>query len=204
MQGLELGVQDGELHQPIGGLVVHVPLPCAHGRGELVRADGHEGRLLHGAAGRADPVGDAPVVAGRLALPAHPGEQHPVRLPDDPLADGQLLQHPLRLPHRGAVVEHLVDVGPALGGFRVLSGLELQDLAHGGLGALDARGKHRFLHCHGGEQDPGVGDGGERSVVARHRRDRRTDQRDEGRPVETRLGREAPLVIVNRRHQPAP
>ena len=118
VQGLELRVQDGELHQPIGGLVVHVPLPCAHGLGKLLRPDGHEGRLLHGAAGRADPVGDAPVVAGGLALAAHPGEQHPVRLPDDPLADGQRLQHPLRLPHRGAVVEHLVDVGPALGGFR--------------------------------------------------------------------------------------
>ena len=53
-------------------------------------------------------------------------------------------------------------------------------------------------------QDPGVGDGGERPVVARHRRDGRADQRDERRPVETIFGREAPLVIVNRGHQPSP
>ena len=48
-------------------------------------------------------------------MAAHTGEQNPVRLPHDPLAEGQFLKHPFRLVHRGAVVEHLVDVFLALG-----------------------------------------------------------------------------------------
>ena len=61
-----------------------------------------------------------------------------MRLADNPLAKGQRFQHPLRLQHCGAIVEHLMDVIPALGRCRLLPSLELQNLTHGGLGALNA------------------------------------------------------------------
>ncbi len=72
VQGLKLRMQDRQLHQTVSGIVVNVTLPGTHGIRQLVGGNGHKARLLYGATGRADPVGDAPVLTRRLALPAHP------------------------------------------------------------------------------------------------------------------------------------
>ena len=72
VQRLEFGVENGELHEAVGGVAMHVALPCAHGVGDFPRFDGHEFRVLDGRSGRADPVGRATIFAGRLASPRTP------------------------------------------------------------------------------------------------------------------------------------
>ena len=205
MHGFELGVQDGELHQPVGRIVMDVPFPGGHRGREIVRADGHEPGVLQGASGRSDPVGNAPVLARGLAFAADAVQQHPVRFADDALRQGQFLQQLPRPAQGSAVVEHFADVAPARRRFRFAAGFELQHLAHGGLRALDARGKDRFLRRQRRKQDVGVGGGSERAGVARHGRGGRPQERDQRRPFEP-LGRKPPGVVVNRgRHRsPSP
>ena len=128
VQGLEFGVQDGELDQPVGRVRMDISLPCAHGVGEALRIDGHEFGFVDGAAGRPDPDGRAPVLAGGLVLTPDMREQHPVRLADDPLAKRQVPHHILGPPHGGAVVEDLMDVLATRRRSRLPPRLELQDL----------------------------------------------------------------------------
>ena len=203
MQGLELGVQDGELHQPVGGVRVDVGLPRAHGFGKESGVDGHEPGLVDGAAGRSDPVGHAAVFAGGLSLAPDAGQQHAMRLADDPLGQRQVLQHLPGPPHGGAVVEHLVDVVEARGRSRFPSRLEPQNLAHRRLGALDARRENRLPGDQGRQQDARARHDGEHSVVAGHRCRGRADERDQPCPVEV-LGGKSTDVVLHGLHRTPP
>ena len=197
-------MDDGELHQTIRGVAVHVALPGAHRIGQPVRPDRHEGRFVDGATGRPDPVRGATILTGRLALAAHPAQQYGVRFPNDPQGQRQLLQHLLRPPHRSAVVEHLAYVIATCGGFRFLSGFELQNLPHRCLGAFNARGEHGFAGGEGGEQNAGVRNGGKHAVIARYRRRGRADKGNQPRPVQAIVRRKSVSVVVDRCHHSSP
>ncbi len=201
VQRLKLGVQDRQLHQAVGGVAMQVLFPGAHGIGQLVGANRHKARLLHRAASRTDPIGNAPILAWRLALAAYAIEQYLVRLAHHALRQRHAGQQLLGHAHGGAVVEHLADIVAArLAQFRGTAfGLKLQHLAHGGLGAFDARGQHRFLRGQWREQHRRVGDGRQRAVVSRHRRRGRPQQRDQLRPVQ-RSRRKLAQVIVDGHH----
>ena len=204
MESLELGVDNGELHQAIRGVAVHVAFPGAHRIGQSVRSDRHEGRFVDAATGRPDPVGGTTILAGRLALAAHAAEQHRMRFPDDPQGQPELLQHLLRPSHGSAVVEHLAYVVATCGGFRLLSGFELQYFPHRCLGTLDARGEHGFAGGEGSEQNAGVRNGGKHAVVARHCRRGRADEGNQPWPVQAVVRRESAHVVVDRCHHSPP
>ena len=193
-------MQDGELHQPIGCIIVDIAFPGAHRIGQFVGSDGHKARRLDRAARRANPVGNATVLAGCLVLPAHPGKQYRVRAADYPLRDRQGRQQLLGLAHGGAVVEHLLDILATSRWYHLLPGLKLQHLAHRCLGAFNARRQHGFLRTQRGEQHTGIGHSRQHPVVAGHSRRRWAEKRDQTRPVDLSR-REAPFVVLDRCHQ---
>ena len=181
-----------------------VALPGAHRIGQSVRPDRHEGRFDDTATGRPNPVGRPTILARRLALAAHPAQQYRMRFPDYPQGQRQLLEHLLRPPHGGAIVEHLADVVTTCGGFRFLSRFELQHFAHRRLGTFDARGKHGFAGGERGEQNAGVRNGGKHAVITRHCRRGRADEWNQLRPIQAVVRRESAHVVMNGRHHSSP
>lgn len=175
MDRLELGVQYGGLYDEVWDIGVDVTLPAVHGRTEVFSPDGNELGFLNRAACRSDPVRNPSELAGRFVSTPNTREQHLVGLANDTERKRQFDQHRLRFPHRSPVVQYLVDIVAPLRCGRGLSSFELIDLAHGGLRAFDACRKHRFLRRQGSEQNVWVRNRRENAVVARKRRNGRTD-----------------------------
>ena len=118
---------------------------------------------------------------------------------DHAAGDRKRLQHPLRLVHRPAVVQDLVDVLPALRRLGVDPGLELENLGHRGLRSLYARRENGLLGGQRRQQDAGVGHGLENAVVAGHGRCGGSDMGQEDLPVEAvRDRRKRTRVVVDR------
>ena len=122
-----------------------------------------------------------------------------MHLADHPLGQGQLCQESLGLAHCRTVVQYFADVLAALGGNVLPARLELQHLAHRGLGTFDTRREHRFLGGQRREQDVRVRHGGQHAIITGDCRGRRTDQRDKPRPVQLPRGEPA-LVVMDRSH----
>ena len=92
VKGLELCVEDCELHQPIGSTLMDVSFPRAHGIGKPIRGDRHKPGIVDGATWRSDPVRSTAVNTRRFAFTTHARQQNGVRGADNALRQRQLLQ----------------------------------------------------------------------------------------------------------------
>jgi len=162
----ELGVHDGQLNQRIGSVRVVVLLPVVEVFQEDHWIGGHEVRLLNGAARASNPVLHAAKMAAPLVAPANAVEKLGMKIQEQVQVEGPTAQRLLGAAEGSTVVDDLLNVEAPRLLLGLVPGLKSQNLVQRGLRSLDARRKHRLLRGHGRQQDRGVGNAEQDSVVA--------------------------------------
>ena len=155
MDRLELGVDQGGVHQRGQPLVIEEPLPCVQTVHEFRGRRRNVGRVVQRASGWPDPVLAAPELAWRRRIAPDAAHETLVHLAHQAQGHGQRLHAFEAVFQGGHVVGYLTQVvGASLHDRARLGG---EQLPQGRLGPLDAAGQDGLLPNEGPYQEVGIG-----------------------------------------------